>query len=99
MVSCFFINGIFTFVFISLSYPGLNYFTKVNKPIKLIFTLNWSEYSDFLTFRGGLNPVIGGLWLTDTAHHHLAIAVLSFTIQLNEANNVMDLCTPLILTK
>jgi photosystem I P700 chlorophyll a apoprotein A1 len=40
------------------------------------FTLNWGEYSDFLTFKGGLNPVTGGLWLTDTAHHHLAIAVL-----------------------
>ena len=40
------------------------------------FTLNWGEYSDFLTFQGGLNPVTGGLWLTDTAHHHLAIAVL-----------------------
>ena len=40
------------------------------------FTLDWSEYSDFLTFRGGLNPVTGGLWLTDAAHHHLAIAVL-----------------------
>ena len=40
------------------------------------FTLNWAEYSDFLTFKGGLNPVTGGLWLTDTAHHHLALAVL-----------------------
>ena len=40
------------------------------------FTLNWSAYSDFLTFKGGLNPVTGGLWLTDIAHHHLAIAVL-----------------------
>ncbi|GJS04739.1 photosystem I P700 apoprotein A1, partial [Tanacetum coccineum] len=40
------------------------------------FTLNWSKYSDFLTFRGGLDPVTGGLWLTDTAHHHLAIAIL-----------------------
>ena len=40
------------------------------------FTLNWGEYSDFLTFQGGLNPVTGGLWLSDTAHHHLAIAVL-----------------------
>nr|QIB71390.1 photosystem I P700 apoprotein A1 [Selaginella tamariscina] len=38
-------------------------------------TLDWSEYPDFLTFRGSLNPVTGGLWLTDTAHHHLAIAV------------------------
>jgi len=40
------------------------------------FTLNWGVYSDFLTFKGGLNPVTGGLWLSDTAHHHLAIAVL-----------------------
>nr|NP_043150.1 photosystem I P700 chlorophyll a apoprotein A1 [Cyanophora paradoxa]P48112.1 RecName: Full=Photosystem I P700 chlorophyll a apoprotein A1; AltName: Full=PSI-A; AltName: Full=PsaA [Cyanophora paradoxa]AAA81181.1 PsaA subunit of photosystem I reaction center [Cyanophora paradoxa] len=40
------------------------------------FTLNWNEYSDFLTFKGGLNPVTGGLWLSDRAHHHLAIAVL-----------------------
>lgn len=40
------------------------------------FTLNWHMYSDFLTFKGGLNPVTGGLWLTDTAHHHLALAVL-----------------------
>ncbi|MFS8015577.1 putative photosystem I [Helianthus anomalus] len=32
------------------------------------FTLNWSKYADFLTFRGGLDPVTGGLWLTDTAH-------------------------------
>uniref|UniRef100_A0A2P2JY84 Photosystem I P700 chlorophyll a apoprotein A1 n=1 Tax=Rhizophora mucronata TaxID=61149 RepID=A0A2P2JY84_RHIMU len=38
------------------------------------FTLNWSKYSEFLTFRGGLDPVTGGLWLTDIAHHHLAIA-------------------------
>ncbi|KAL0288668.1 UNVERIFIED_CONTAM: Photosystem I chlorophyll a apoprotein A1 [Sesamum calycinum] len=41
-----------------------------------IFTLNWSKYADFLTFRGGLDPVTGGLWLTDIAHHHLAIAIL-----------------------
>ncbi len=40
------------------------------------FTLNWGVYSDFLTFHGGLNPVTGGLWLSDTAHHHLALAVL-----------------------
>jgi photosystem I P700 chlorophyll a apoprotein A1 len=40
------------------------------------FTLNWSEYSDFLTFKGGLNPITGSLWLSDTAHHHLALAVL-----------------------
>ncbi|KAI4302079.1 hypothetical protein L6164_035294 [Bauhinia variegata] len=40
------------------------------------FTLNWSKYAEFLTFRGGLDPVTGGLWLTDIAHHHLAIAIL-----------------------
>ncbi|KAL3646612.1 hypothetical protein CASFOL_009579 [Castilleja foliolosa] len=40
------------------------------------FTLNWSKYAEFLTFRGGLDPVTGGLWLTDVAHHHLAIAIL-----------------------
>nr|YP_010504336.1 photosystem I P700 apoprotein A1 [Chrysosplenium microspermum]UXE33053.1 photosystem I P700 apoprotein A1 [Chrysosplenium microspermum] len=40
------------------------------------FTLNWSKYAEFLTFRGGLDPVTGGLWLTDITHHHLAIAIL-----------------------
>ena len=47
-----------------------------NKGLIPFFTLNWSEYSDFLTFKGGLNPITGGLWLSDTAHHHLALAVL-----------------------
>jgi hypothetical protein len=46
------------------------------KGLAPFFTLQWNEYSDFLTFKGGLNPVTGGLWLSDTAHHHLAIAVL-----------------------
>ncbi|KAK5842258.1 hypothetical protein PVK06_004594 [Gossypium arboreum] len=39
-------------------------------------TLNWLKYAEFLTFRGGLDPVTGGLWLTDITHHHLAIAIL-----------------------
>jgi photosystem I P700 chlorophyll a apoprotein A1 len=47
-----------------------------SKGILPFFTLNWNEYSDFLTFKGGLNPDTGGLWLSDTAHHHLALAVL-----------------------
>lgn len=47
-----------------------------SKGILPFFTLNWNMYSDFLTFKGGLNPVTGGLWLSDTAHHHLALAVL-----------------------
>jgi len=46
------------------------------KGIVPFFTLDWIVYSDFLTFRGGLNPTTGSLWLTDEAHHHLAIAVL-----------------------
>ena len=46
------------------------------KGLAPFFTINWNEYSDFLTFQGGLNPVTGGLWLSDQAHHHLAIAVL-----------------------
>nr|YP_009306277.1 photosystem I P700 apoprotein [Derbesia sp. WEST4838]AOP19181.1 photosystem I P700 apoprotein [Derbesia sp. WEST4838] len=41
-----------------------------------LFTLHWSLYTDFLTFKGGLNPVTGGLWLSDEAHHHLAIGIL-----------------------
>jgi photosystem I P700 chlorophyll a apoprotein A1 len=44
--------------------------------LRPFFTLNWGVYSDFLTFKGGLNPVTGGLWLSDTAHHHLALAVV-----------------------
>lgn len=47
-----------------------------SKGIIPFFTLNWQEYSDFLTFKGGLNPINGGLWLSDIAHHHLALAVL-----------------------
>ncbi len=40
------------------------------------FTLDWGKYAEFLTFKGGLDPQTGALWLTDMAHHHLAIAVL-----------------------
>ena len=46
------------------------------KGLSPFFTLNWSEYLDFLTFRGRLNPVTSGLQFSDTAHHHLAIAIL-----------------------
>jgi photosystem I P700 chlorophyll a apoprotein A1 len=47
-----------------------------NKGLAPFFGGQWGEYSDFLTFKGGLNPVTGGLWLSDIAHHHLALAVL-----------------------
>src|SRR3569833_525932 len=51
-------------------------YPSIAKGLTPFITLDWSSYADFLTFKGGLNPVTGGLWLTDTAHHHLAIAVL-----------------------
>jgi len=51
-------------------------FPSFSKGLNPFFTLNWSTYNDFLTFKGGLNPITGGLWLTDIAHHHLAIAVI-----------------------
>ncbi len=40
------------------------------------FSANWMAYSDLLTFKGGVNPVTGGLWMTDIAHHHVALAVM-----------------------
>nr|YP_010700408.1 photosystem I P700 apoprotein A1 [Phacus arnoldii]WCH63553.1 photosystem I P700 apoprotein A1 [Phacus arnoldii] len=51
-------------------------FPSFSKGLTPFFSFDWSQYSDFLTFNGGLNPVTGGLWLTDVAHHHLALAVL-----------------------
>jgi len=44
--------------------------------LKPFFTLDWGQYADFLTFKGGLNPTTGSLWMGDMAHHHLAIAVM-----------------------
>jgi photosystem I P700 chlorophyll a apoprotein A1 len=41
-----------------------------------LFTLDWAQYGDILTFKGGLNEVTGSLWLTDIAHHHLAVGAL-----------------------
>ena len=51
-------------------------FPSFGKGIDTLFTLHWGIYNDFLTFKGGLNPITGGLWLTDIAHHHLAIGIL-----------------------
>ena len=50
--------------------PGLS------SGVSNFFSLNWMAFTDFLTFKGGLNPVTGSLWMTDIAHHHLAIAVM-----------------------
>ena len=52
------------------------FFPSFAEGLNPFFTFNWGVYSDFLTFKGGLNPQTGSLWLTDIAHHHLAIAVL-----------------------
>jgi photosystem I P700 chlorophyll a apoprotein A1 len=51
-------------------YPG------IGSGVGAFFSGNWAAYSDFLTFKGGLNPVTGSLWMTDIAHHHVAIAVM-----------------------
>ena len=51
-------------------YPGFS------AGVGAFFSCNWAAYSDFLTFKGGLNPVTGSLWMTDIAHHHVAIAVM-----------------------
>ncbi|BAC91379.1 photosystem I core protein PsaA [Gloeobacter violaceus] len=47
-----------------------------NGGLGAFFTLNWGQFTDFLTFKGGLEPATGALYLTDIAHHHLAIATL-----------------------
>jgi photosystem I P700 chlorophyll a apoprotein A1 len=51
-------------------YPG------IKEGIGAFFSGNWAAYSDFLTFKGGLNPITGSLWMSDIAHHHVAIAVM-----------------------
>jgi photosystem I P700 chlorophyll a apoprotein A1 len=51
-------------------------FPSFAKGLTPFFTLNWGVYSDFITFRGGLNPQTGSLWMTDQIHHHLALAVM-----------------------
>ena len=40
-------------------------------------SIAWAGHEiHILTFKGGLNPTTASLWLTDAAHHHLAIGVL-----------------------
>jgi len=41
-----------------------------------IFGTNQGAGTAILTFIGGFNPQTQSLWLTDIAHHHLAIAIL-----------------------
>lgn len=40
-----------------------------------VLALNWADIR-VLTFLGGVNPTTASLWLTDIAHHHLAIGVV-----------------------
>jgi photosystem I P700 chlorophyll a apoprotein A1 len=54
----------------------IDLFPSFSKGLAPFFNCRWFEYSDFITFNGGLNPVTGGLWLTDVIHHHLALSVL-----------------------
>ncbi|GFP94145.1 photosystem i p700 chlorophyll a apoprotein a1 [Phtheirospermum japonicum] len=56
----------------SLSWTG-HQFCRGSNPIS---HLQLVKIYRILTFHGGLDPVTGGLWLTDVAHHHLAIALL-----------------------
>jgi photosystem I P700 chlorophyll a apoprotein A1 len=48
-----------------------------------LFTLDWAQYGDILTFKGGLNPVTGSLWLTDIAHHHLSVSLVFILLGCN----------------
>jgi photosystem I P700 chlorophyll a apoprotein A1 len=48
--------------------------------VSTIFQWSLGRIFRFLTFKGGLNPVTGGLWLTDIAHHHLALSVYLFSL-------------------
>jgi len=42
--------------FISTLYPSFK------EGLVPFFSLNWSKYSDILTFKGGLNPTTASLW-------------------------------------
>jgi photosystem I P700 chlorophyll a apoprotein A2 len=45
-----------------------------------IFGTNEGAGSAILTFVGGFNPQTQSLWLTDNAHHHLALAVVFLVV-------------------
>jgi len=57
---------------VSQIFPGL-----AGRTVENLFSANWFAFTDFLTFKGGLNPVTGSLWMTDISHHHLAFGVLA----------------------
>lgn len=51
-------------------------FPSFSHGLSSFFSLHFSDYSDILTFEGGVNSITGGLRLTDVCHHHLALSVL-----------------------
>ena len=48
--------------------------------LRNLFGLNWTALRSSLTCIGGLAPTSGALWITDIAHHHLAVGVVFIVI-------------------
>ena len=48
--------------------------------LRNLFGLNWTALRSSLTCIGGLDPTSGALWITDIAHHHLAVGVVFIVI-------------------
>ena len=56
-----------------------HWLTLLNGPgftLRNLFCLNWAALGSGLTTIGGNDPLTSSLWLSDIAHHHLAIGVL-----------------------
>lgn len=54
----------------------VQFYLSFKKGLFLFFILNWSEYLDFFMFKGGLNLIIGSLWLSDIVYYYLVLVVL-----------------------
>lgn len=37
--------------------------------------MNWFKYVEFFSFCGGLDLIIGGLWLSDIVYYYLVIVI------------------------
>jgi photosystem I P700 chlorophyll a apoprotein A2 len=53
-----------------------NYYAKNPDSFEHLFNTSTGSGTAILTFLGGFHPQTKSLWLTDIAHHHLAISVL-----------------------
>jgi photosystem I P700 chlorophyll a apoprotein A2 len=53
-----------------------NYYSKNPDGLEHLFNTSTGSGTAILTFLGGFHPQTKSLWLTDIAHHHLAISVL-----------------------